>query len=151
MLGSNKVERACALNPGPESWTSIFNFVPSTTVDAITIPPGRAACAAFSSEPAQAHKAVTSRYSFSKDVFPLLRDNCGRCHVAGGPAPMSLLTYKDAVAWAEAVRDELTAERMPPWPVDPLGPGVKGAHPINAQDLNVIVTWAWKSMIGGPE
>jgi hypothetical protein len=97
---------------------------------------------AFSTRPAQAHKAVTSKYSFTKDVFPVLRDNCGRCHVAGGPAPMSLLTYKDAVAWAEAERDELTAERMPPWPTDPLGPEIKGAHPISSHDLNVIVTWA---------
>lgn len=97
---------------------------------------------AFSGRPAEAHKAVTSKYNFTKDVFPVLRDNCGRCHVAGGPAPMSLLTYKDAVAWAEAERDELTAERMPPWPTDPLGPAIEGAHPISSHDLNVIVTWA---------
>ena len=40
-----------------------------------------------------AHKAKTSPYSYNVDIFPLLRDNCGRCHVDGGPAPMSLMTY----------------------------------------------------------
>jgi hypothetical protein len=90
----------------------------------------------------QAHKAVTSIYDYNKDVFPLLRDNCGRCHVEGGPAPMSLTTYKDAVMWAESIREELTVERMPPWPVDPLSPAMKGGHPISSHDLNVIVTWA---------
>jgi len=98
-----------------------------------------------------AHKAVTSKYNFNKDVFPLLRDHCGACHVAGGPAPMSLLTYKDAVAWAEDVRDELTAERMPPWPLGPQGPAVKGAHLINAHDLDVIVTWASGGTPLGPD
>jgi len=90
----------------------------------------------------QAHKAITSKYDYNKDVYPLLRDHCGQCHVTGGPAPMTLLTYKDAVAWAEAVRDELSTERMPPWPIDPEGPAVKGVHSINAKDIDTIVTWA---------
>ena len=55
---------------------------------------------------------------------------------------MSLMTYKDAVPWAESIRDELTAGRMPPWPMDPRSPAVKGMHPISAHDVDVIVTWA---------
>ena len=89
-----------------------------------------------------AHKSVTSKYDYNRDVFPLLRDNCGRCHVAGGAAPMSLMTYKEAVPWAESIRDELTTGRMPPWPMDPRSPAVKGMHPISARDVDVIVTWA---------
>ena len=89
-----------------------------------------------------AHKPVTSQYDYNRDVFPLLRDHCGACHVPGGPAPMSLVTYKDAVPWAESIRDELTAGRMPPWPVDPMSPQVQGAHPISASDVDKIVVWA---------
>jgi hypothetical protein len=55
---------------------------------------------------------------------------------------MSLMTYKDAVPWAQSIRDELTAGRMPPWPIDPTSPGVKGAHPITSRDLDMIVVWA---------
>ena len=90
----------------------------------------------------EAHRPVTSKYDYNRDVFPLLRDNCGRCHVDGGAAPMSLLTYKDAVPWAESIRDELTTGRMPPWPMDPRSPAVKGMHPIGARDVDAIVTWA---------
>lgn len=89
-----------------------------------------------------AHKPVTSKYDYNRDVFPLLRIHCARCHVQGGPAPMSLLTYNDAVPWAQAIRDELTAGRMPPWPLDPTGPRVKGGYPINSHDLDRIVVWA---------
>src|SRR5262249_14870988 len=50
-----------------------------------------------------AHKAVTSKYTYTEEVFPILRDKCGQCHAEGGAAPMSLLAYKDAsggaVAW----------------------------------------------------
>src|SRR5262249_50637009 len=58
------------------------------------------------------------------------------------PGPMSLMTYADAVPWAVSVRDELSAGRMPPWPVDPTSPAVKGAHPINSRDINTIIVWA---------
>ena len=34
---------------------------------------------------------------------------------------MSLLTYEDARPWTESIREELIAERMPPWHVDPVG------------------------------
>jgi hypothetical protein len=89
-----------------------------------------------------AHKPVTSKYDYNKDIFPLLRDHCGRCHVPGGSAPMSLMTYRDAAPWAESIRDELTAGRMPPWPVDPMSPPVKGGYPISSRDVDRIVVWA---------
>ena len=34
----------------------------------------------------EAHKAVTSRYNFNADIFPIVRDNCGRCHGCEIPA-----------------------------------------------------------------
>jgi hypothetical protein len=89
-----------------------------------------------------AHDPVTSKYDYNNDVLPLLRDHCGRCHVEGGPAPMSLMAYQDAVPWAQAIRDELTSGRMPPWPVDPTSPAVRGGYSISARDLDTIVEWA---------
>src|SRR5437899_6466525 len=93
-------------------------------------------------EHTDAHKPVTSKYDYNRDVFPLLREHCGRCHVKGGPGPMSLMTYADAVPWAVSIRDELSAGRMPPWPVDPTSPPVKGGYPISSRDIDVIVVWA---------
>ena len=89
-----------------------------------------------------AHKPVTSKYDYNKDVFPLLWVHCSRCHVESGPAPMSLMTYNNAVPWNQAIRDELTAGRMPPWPVDPTSSRLKGGYPINSRDLDMIVVWA---------
>jgi len=41
----------------------------------------------------------------------------------------------------ESIRDEVTAGRMPPWPVDPTSPPVKGGYSINSRDLDRIVVW----------
>ena len=93
-----------------------------------------------------AHKAVTSKYTYTEDVFPILREKCGRCHTEGGAAPMSLLTYKDgsggAVAWAESMREMLVSQAMPPWYADPAGPAVKNSHSLTPRELDVLVTWA---------
>jgi mono/diheme cytochrome c family protein len=91
---------------------------------------------------ADAHKPVTSPYDYNNAVFPLLREHCGSCHAEGGAAPMSLMTYKDAVSWAESIRDELQAGRMPPWPVDSRSRSVQGGRTISSHDLDAIVTWA---------
>src|SRR6185436_14312335 len=37
---------------------------------------------------------------------------------------------------------QLTAEAMPPWFVDPMGPPVKGVHVITNKELDILVTWA---------
>lgn len=92
-----------------------------------------------------AHKAKTSPYSYYADIFPLLRDNCGRCHTAGGPAPMSLMTYDTdggAVAWAESIREMLLAGAMPPYYADPTGPAVRNPHSLTPRELDKIITWA---------
>lgn len=90
----------------------------------------------------RAHKPITSKYTYNADVFPIFRDRCGRCHVTGGAAPMSLLRYKDAVPWAESIREEIVGEKMPPWYVDPRGAPIKGGHAISSREIDTIITWA---------
>lgn len=83
--------------------------------------------------PGEAHKAITSKYTFNEDLFPLFRDHCGRCHVDGGVAPMSLLTHEDAAPWAESLRLEFLSEDPPPaW------------HPLKltARELDMVLVWA---------
>jgi hypothetical protein len=97
---------------------------------------------AIAIQPGEAHKAITSKYTFNDDVFPILRDRCASCHVAGGIAPMSLTTYDDAFPWAESIRAELVAAHMPPWNADEGYGAVKRAHTLTPKELDIILTWA---------
>jgi hypothetical protein len=90
----------------------------------------------------EAHKPITSPYTYNEDVFPIVRDRCGRCHRPGGVAPMSLMTYKDAFPWGESIRTELVAGHMPPWSVETAADRFKNAQPLSARELNVLLTWA---------
>ena len=92
--------------------------------------------------PAAGHKPITSPFTFYEDVLPITQARCGSCHAPDGVAPMSLLTHDAAVPWAESLRLELVASRMPPgsdvWPRD----RVRHTPPLTARELNVLLTWA---------
>jgi hypothetical protein len=103
------------------------------------------AIALMASSGIDAHKGITSKYTYNDDVYPILRDKCGRCHVDGGPTPMSLLSYQEnggAVAWAESIREMLVSQAMPPWYADPTGPAVRNAHSLTPLQLDTLLTWA---------
>jgi len=99
-----------------------------------------AANLAFSVEPGSAHKAITSPYTYNDDVFPILRDRCGRCHVNGGVAPMSLLTHAEAVPWGESIRVEVLAGHMPPAGTDGAA-RFRNAPGLSPREMNVLLTW----------
>ena len=100
---------------------------------------------AFAGPAPEAHKGITSKYNYNEHVFPILRERCGGCHFAGGPAPMSLVDYIAAVPWAESIRESLIAQKMPPWYADPMGPAVKGGHMLPTKELDILLSW----VVGG--
>jgi hypothetical protein len=101
-----------------------------------------AVAVALASQRGEAHKAVTSKYTFNDDVFPIVKERCAQCHVEHGVAPMSLTTYKDAFPWAESIRAELIAGHMPPWNADEGFGDLKHARTLSAKELDVFLTWA---------
>jgi hypothetical protein len=97
-----------------------------------------------------AHKPITSRHTYNNDVFPIMRDKCSRCHVAGGVAPMSLVTYEDAVPWGQSLQSELIAGTMPPATADEGYGAIKHAQPLTGRELDVILDWATGGSPRGP-
>jgi hypothetical protein len=87
---------------------------------------------------ADAHKGITSKFTYNADVYPVFLNRCGRCHIDGGVGPMSLLKYEDAFPWAESLRAELMAATAG----DPHD-FVKAAHrQILARELDIVLDWA---------
>lgn len=94
-----------------------------------------AALATLTPVTGEAHKAITSKFTYNEDMFPLFRDKCGACHVDGGVAPMSLLSHEDASPWGESLRLELLGE-------DPPKPWHAGAYALSAREFDMILVWA---------
>lgn len=85
----------------------------------------------------EAHKGITSRFTFNADVYPVFLNRCGRCHIDGGVGPMSLLKYEDAFPWAESLRTELLTAS------DESNDFIKAAHrQLSAKELDIVLDWA---------
>jgi hypothetical protein len=90
----------------------------------------------------EAHKPITSPFTFNDDVLPIVKARCASCHSPGGVAPMSLLTHADAVPWGESIRVELMAGHMPPWGVESPAGRFRNPQQFSAREMNVLLTWA---------
>ena len=80
--------------------------------------------------------------TFSKDVAPILYENCVTCHRPGEIGPMSLATYKDARPWAKSIRDEVADGVMPPWHADPKHGKFSNDRSLSAEKKDILARWA---------
>jgi hypothetical protein len=89
----------------------------------------------------QAHKPVTSKYTYYQQIQPLFQFYCGGCHVSEGIAPMSLMTYKEAYPWAESIKEQLLADSMHPWHDDESFGVFTHSQRMTPRQLDMIVDW----------
>ncbi len=79
--------------------------------------------------------------TFTKDVAPIIFNNCAGCHRPGEIAPMSLLSYKEVRPWAKSVREAVVVRTMPPWGADPQHGEFRNNRSLSEKDINTIVAW----------
>lgn len=58
----------------------------------------------------------TPKYTYYRDIAPIIESKCLQCHVEGGIAPLALDTYKAAHANRATIQRLVTEREMPPWP-----------------------------------
>jgi mono/diheme cytochrome c family protein len=56
--------------------------------------------------------------TFTKDVLPILQNNCQVCHQPGAIGPMSLLTYQEVRRYASRIKRMVEEREMPPYQYD---------------------------------
>ena len=56
--------------------------------------------------------------TFTRDIAPILQENCQVCHQPGAIGPMSLMTYQDVRRYARRISRMVEARDMPPYQYD---------------------------------
>lgn len=90
---------------------------------------------------AVAHQPITTKITWNKELVRIFRKSCTGCHRQGGSA-FSLGTYKEARAWARAIRDEVLEKRMPPWPAAKGFGDFRNDRSLTPWEIEMIVSWA---------
>lgn len=85
--------------------------------------------------------APSGLMTFSKDVAPILYQNCIHCHRPGEVAPMSLRTFEETRPWAKSIKTMVSTGKMPPWFADPAHGEFANDSRLSEAEIATIVKW----------
>ncbi|MDX1382881.1 MAG: hypothetical protein R3190_04500 [Thermoanaerobaculia bacterium] len=92
---------------------------------------------------------VPEQPTFTRDVLPILQQNCQECHrqkpinVSGMVAPFALTSYDEARPWAKSIAKAVEARKMPPWHASEEFHGVfRNERTLDSDEIETIVRWA---------
>lgn len=78
--------------------------------------------------------------TFYRDVLPIVQNNCQECHRPGAVGPFALMTYKQALNWADDIKEYTQERKMPPWkPVE--GPAFHGERKLSDKEIETLTAW----------
>lgn len=87
-----------------------------------------------------AHTFYTTKITWSRDVSRIIYKNCVSCHRPGGSS-FSLMTYREARPWAEAIKQQVLERRMPPWNAVKGFGDFKDDRGLTQEDLEIVGEW----------
>jgi peroxiredoxin/mono/diheme cytochrome c family protein len=83
---------------------------------------------------------ASTTVTYYKDVLPILQNSCQTCHRPGEMGPFSLMTYEQALRWADDIKEYTQSRAMPPWkPVE--GVPMRGQRKLTQQEIATLAAW----------
>ena len=79
--------------------------------------------------------------SYSKQIAPLLADNCVTCHRPGGIGPFAMSNYAIVQGFSPMIREVIRTRRMPPWHADPHVGTFQGDRSLTQEEAQTLVHW----------
>ena len=79
--------------------------------------------------------------SYSKDIAPLLIAKCIACHSKGNIAPFEMTDYQTVLDWAPSFKEEVMAQRMPPWYADRAYGDFSNDRALSTEETATLLQW----------
>jgi hypothetical protein len=81
------------------------------------------------------------KISYSKQIAPLLADNCVTCHRIGGIGPFAMNSYAVVQGFSPMIREVIRTRRMPPFHADPHVGTFEGDRSLTKEEAQTLVRW----------
>lgn len=88
-----------------------------------------------------AKPAAQANVTYTKEVSRIFQNKCQNCHRPGTSAPFALLSYDDAVHWAETIKEAIQEKRMPPWHADPNHGTFRNDRRLTDVEVATLTSW----------
>ena len=96
------------------------------------------------------HNPITTTVLFNREIVAILQHKCLQCHRDGRMA-VPLATYADARPWAVAIKEEVLARRMPPWPAEAGYGHFANDAGLTTREMDFLLSWVEGGAPEGPE
>ena len=83
-----------------------------------------------------------SQVTFTKDIAPIIYNNCTKCHRPNEIAPFSMTNYEEIYPWAPAIKYVTSIRYMPPWKADPHYSRFIGERVLTDEQIALIAEWS---------
>ncbi len=87
--------------------------------------------------------------NFSKDIAPIIYNNCTVCHRPGEIGPMSLTSYDEVRNWGPTIKYVTSIKYMPPWKPDKHYSSFLGERSLSDEEIELIKQWVDNGMPQG--
>ena len=121
--------------------TRLIVLLSLAAVAALALPIGFGGWRSLAEGPDRAARKNQEPVTYAKQVSRILQDNCQVCHHPGTAAPFSLLTFEDAVNWADTIKEVLVEKRMPPWHADPRYGKFSNDRRLKQELADTVIAW----------
>ena len=79
---------------------------------------------------------------FFKDVAPVIRRKCTKCHNPSGLGPMDFISYEDILGRSAMFKYVIEKDLMPPWYLDPNTGPYKDDLSLSLEEKALLLKWA---------
>lgn len=87
--------------------------------------------------------------TFSKDIAPIIYDNCTVCHRPGEIGPMALTSYQEVKNWGSMIQYVTEIKYMPPWPPEKSYSTLLEERGLTDDEIKLIADWVEAGMPQG--
>ena len=85
--------------------------------------------------------SVFSQVTFTKDIAPIIYNNCTKCHRPGEIAPFPMTNFDEILPWAQSIKYAVSIRYMPPWKADPQFSRFQGERFLTQHQIDLISQW----------
>ncbi len=91
--------------------------------------------------PSKTAITAQTKFTYTRHVAPLLKEQCVTCHREGGIGSWSMTGYDMVRGFAPMIREVLRTQRMPPWHADPAHGHFANDRSLTADQVRMLVSW----------
>jgi len=92
---------------------------------------------------------LSAQVTYTKDIAPIIYDNCTKCHRPGEIGPMPLTNYNEVKAWGAMIEYVTEINYMPPWKTDRSFSTFQDERYLTDQEKKKIKDWVSAGMPQG--